>query len=102
MFYAALLSYLIFHYVRPQIFWLKNLQFSNAWQIATYVQLFYISIKLNGNVFNLFKFVCLWENRGTKNIIFSKSLELVNVGGYDFPRPCDDPRNRHLFLSGPW
>jgi hypothetical protein len=36
-----------------------------------------------------------------KKYILSLSLELLKVGGYDFPQPHDYPRNSGLFLSGP-
>jgi hypothetical protein len=41
--------------------------------------------------------VCLWEN------VFSVSLELVKVGGYDFSHPCDPPPppQSHLFFKRP-
>jgi hypothetical protein len=29
--------------------------------------------------------------------MLSLSLELVKVGGYDFPQPCDGPRNSYFF-----
>jgi hypothetical protein len=28
-------------------------------------------------------------------------LELIEVGNYDFPNPCDGPQNGHLFLKRP-
>jgi hypothetical protein len=28
-------------------------------------------------------------------------LRVTKVDGYDFPHPCDDPRNSHLFLKQP-
>jgi hypothetical protein len=43
--------------------------------------------------------LCLWENRGTKKFIRSLSLELVNVGGFDIPLPCDGLWNSRLFLK---
>jgi hypothetical protein len=45
--------------------------------------------------------VCLWENRGMKKFILSLSLELVKVGSYHFPCPCDGPQNSYLFFKQP-
>jgi hypothetical protein len=45
----------------------------------------------------IYIYVCLWENGGTKAFL-SFSLELVKVGGYDFPHPRDGPRNK-LFTA---
>jgi hypothetical protein len=42
--------------------------------------------------------VCLWENRNKKYIL-SLSLELVNVGSYDFPHPSDALQNSQMALS---
>jgi hypothetical protein len=33
--------------------------------------------------------------------MLSLSLELVEVGGYGLPHPCDGPRNSHLFFKRP-
>jgi hypothetical protein len=33
--------------------------------------------------------------------ILSLCLELVKVGGYDFPHPCYGPQNSHLFFKRP-
>jgi hypothetical protein len=43
----------------------------------------------------------LWENTETKNISLSSSLELVKVGGYDFPHPCVGLQNNHFFFKWP-
>jgi hypothetical protein len=44
--------------------------------------------------------ICLWEKRN-ENYILSFSLELIKVGGYYFPHPCDGPRSSHLFCKQP-
>jgi hypothetical protein len=44
--------------------------------------------------------VCLWEKKRNGKIL-SLGLELVKVGGYDFPHPGDGPRNSHVFFKRP-
>jgi hypothetical protein len=44
--------------------------------------------------------VCVWGVIRTNNTLIL-SFELVKVGGYDFPHPCDSPRNSHLSIQRP-
>jgi hypothetical protein len=49
----------------------------------------------------IFTFVCACGKINERKIILNLSLDLVKVGGCDFPHPCDSPLKSPRLFRGP-